>query len=853
MTNYTETLNIPKSNMPSKYEHKDPCRLRSIPWSNEGDPFVITDGPPYANGNIHMGHALNKLLKDTMLKAYRAFGYATKPLSAVWDCHGLPIEWAVEQQYRKNKTAFTKQELLSSCAEFALDWVSVQEEEFSSLGVMFDSKTTTMLMRKDIVGIFHKMLPRLYSAKKPVLWSHVERTSLADAETVDVEKEVDTLWVYFPVEGEDSFVLVWTTTPWSLPANVALSFSNDFEYGLYEVEDKKVYMSDWAAQNRYPNSTKLSSVSYDELKTKTVRHPLSEFDDSKPLVLSSNVVETTGSGFVHIGPAHDVNDWYLWKNMGNTDFPEPVLDNGLFKDDVPLVGGMNAIKGKNFGNGNNEIVDVLVSRNMAECEKRTLTLPHSWRSGSMLYSLATRQWFLSIDEKLKEDTVNALSSIEFYPETSKNRLISMVKNRPDWLVSRQRAWGTPMALLVNKTSGEVNDDPYVLEMGRKYVDQWDTVSVDQLLCGTDYDPDAYEKVMDILDVWFDSACVSEVLNSHANLVIEGSDQSRGWFQVSALVGMMLNGELPFDAVMTHGFVLDKNGIKMSKSKKNVVDPMKMMAQYGPDVLRLWAVSSDSSKDVKFSEESLKTNKETFRKFYNTLRYLSGSTRVQRPTGNFEDIDLYILQRLKEVKDNLAKALEEYSLSQYVAILKDFCINDLSSFYFEARKDALYCGNKDEAKHIKHVMYLLYHNLAKMLYPVMPYACQQTMYSVRYQPITELCDYDWPEPVMDWKHLRAERKKVNSLIEEQRKKYPTNLHASIAVPTVSAAPSYVYGVSRVFVSNDDSPIHLVNFDDTNKCPRCWRHLELSDSGLCHRCDDVITEIERGQKLFLSGSH
>lgn len=846
---YSKTVHLPNTNMPSRFDVANAQMYRpKLPASRGGeDAFTLIDGPPYANGDLHMGHALNKMLKDTILKAKFALGEKVEPLRPVWDCHGLPIEWAVERKLGRNAS---KSETVEACAAFAQDWVDKQEQQFAKLGVTMQPKTTTMDRAGEILRVFHSLLPRLYSAKKPTLWSVVEQTSLAEAEVEEREVAVDTLWVVFPVVGQENRgVLVWTTTPWSLPANTCLAFSPTATYGWYEHLGHTVAIADDLAPE---GAVRVGDLSREEIESMKVLHPLKEFEGERPLVSADYVNTQSGSGFVHVGPAHDVDDWRLWKQYSDT-FPEPLNRYGAFAEDTPLVGGMKAVKNKQHSDGNTAIIFTVCDREVGWVENRKQTLKFSWRSGGLLIPLATKQWFLTVSDKLRADIIEDLYATPFYPEVARNRMVSMMENRPDWLISRQRTWGVPMGILVHRDTGEVLRDEVVLDRIVNVISAdrslWLTADeefIKELLKGTDYYAEDYEPVTDVLDVWFDSACVPQFMGQHADLVVEGSDQHRGWFQSTALVGMMTRGKLPFDAVMTHGFVLDKDGKKFAKSAGNGVDPMAMADQYGPDVVRLWAVSSDASRDVKFGNDAMKTHAETFRKFRNTLRYLHGSAPRHYKEKNLEgleDIELYILHRLRVLVANLREAMETYSLPRYVALLRDFCVVELSQFYFEARKDVLYCGAEYDRRRVRAVMSILKRNLPALLYPIMPFATREAWGRDSSPTVENMGVHipDTPEPSLDWEHILKVREEVHAMLEQHRAEYPTNLAVTLAVRAEDVAPAYVFGVSEVFVATEGGDPHIVERTTTDKCQRCWRHLSLvQDKDVCYRCDKVLEE-------------
>src|SRR5580692_4323473 len=653
--------------------------------------YVLHDGPPYANGAIHIGHALNKILKDFVVRSRFALGYDVDYVPG-WDCHGLPIEWKIEEEFGREgrkKGEVSKAEFRARCRAYATHWITEQSREFQRLFVLGDwsHRYSTMDFESEaaIVAEFHKFIAthQLYRGAKPVMWSPVERTALADAEVEYHDHVSPTIWVKFPVvEGPEATVggsvVIWTTTPWTIPGNRAISYNPDIAYAAYAVEalEENLQFEPWAkpgdvlvlaeklaaevfAAAKVAKWLRLESVDPEGI---VCAHPLAALDPGYgfpvPLLAGDHVTDDAGTGFVHTAPGHGAEDYVVWLAHGHRDIPETVDEEGAYAPDVPLFAGLKVLEteGKNvgkFGPANNAVINALIEAGTLLARGRLEhSYPHSWRSKAPVIYRATPQWFVRIDEPLegevhggktlRETALAALDATAFYPPQSRNRIRSMVETRPDWLISRQRAWGSPLAMFVDKETGQPLRDDMVNErivnlIADEGADAWFTRPARDFL--GNHDPERYEKVEDILDVWFDSGSTHAfVLEGEGNrrpspagptrwpadLYLEGSDQHRGWFQSSLLESSGTRGRAPYDQVLTHGFTVTETGEKMSKSLGNAVDPADVIRQSGAEILRLWVAMIDYSEDTRIGPSILQSTIDGYRKLRNTVRYLLGA-------------------------------------------------------------------------------------------------------------------------------------------------------------------------------------------------------------------------------------
>jgi isoleucyl-tRNA synthetase len=749
--------------------------------------YVLHDGPPYANGAIHIGHALNKILKDFVVRSRFLLGYDVDYVPG-WDCHGLPIEWKIEEEFRakgRRKDEVSKAEFRARCREYAAEWILAQSKEFQRLGVLGDwpHRYATMDFRSEaaIVAEFHKFIgsDQLYRGSKPVMWSPVERTALADAEIEYHDHVSPTIWVKFPVlEGSDAAlggsVVIYTTTPWTIPANRAIAYNPDIAYSVYVVDavntglafepwakpgDKLIVADALAEEVRAAAQiaawTRFEAVDPDGM---VCAHPLADIDDGYgfpvPLLAGDHVTEDVGTGFVHTAPGHGADDYAVWLANGHRDIPETVDEDGAYYPHVPLFGGLKVLetegkKAGKFGPANNAVIDRLIEAgNLLARGRVEHSYPHSWRSKAPVIFRNTPQWFIRMDETiaggettLRERALSALDATAFYPAQGKNRIQSMVETRPDWLVSRQRAWGSPLAMFVDKTTGEPLRDEQVSArivnlIAAEGADAWFTRPARDFL--GNHDADRYEKVEDILDVWFDSGSTHAfVLEDRpdtrwpADLYLEGSDQHRGWFQSSLLEACGTRGRAPYEAVLTHGFTLDEKGEKMSKSLGNSVEPQDVTRESGAEILRLWVAMVDYAEDQRIGKTILQTTIDGYRKLRNTVRYLLGAldgfAEAERVAlADMPPLERFILHRLWQLDRDVRAAYETYRFQDVWRPLADFCSNDLSALYFDIRRDVLYCDRPDSLRRraCRTVMDLVFERLTAWLSPLAAFTMEE---------------------------------------------------------------------------------------------------------------------------------
>ena len=854
---YRETVFLPETPFPMRggLPQKEPAIIEA--WGDlyaalrkqrqaEGAPlYVLHDGPPYANGDIHLGHALNKTLKDFVVRSRFLLGNDVDYVPG-WDCHGLPIEWKIEEQYRakgRRKDEVSKAEFRQACREYAAGWIDVQREQFKRLGIVadWDNRYATMDFGTEaaIVAEFHKFKNsgQLYRGSKPVMWSPVERTALADAEIEYHDHTSPTVWVKFPVTGAtDSHpddllafrhanpsVVIWTTTPWTIPANRAISYGPEIAYGLYEVTametglefepwakpGDRLIVADKLAEDVFKAAKIATWTRVDDLNPSGLEcaHPLAALSPgygfSVPLLAGDHVTDDAGTGFVHTAPGHGADDFEVWKAHGHHEVPDTVDPDGAYYDHVPLFAGLKVLEteGKKtgkFGPANPAVIEKLIEAGTLLARGRLEhSYPHSWRSKAPIIFRNTPQWFIRMDTPLKGDgtlrdrALEAIDKTAFHPEAGRNRIRSMVEGRPDWLVSRQRAWGTPLAMFVDKQTGQPLIDAEVdarvtAAVAEGGADAWFTrPDVDFLGA---HDAARYEKIEDILDVWFDSGCTHAFTleardpahgytgdrPSHwpADLYLEGSDQHRGWFQSNLLEGAGTRGRAPYDAVLTHGFTQDENGEKMSKSRGNTTDPAVVIKESGADILRLWVSLVDYAEDQRIGKQILQTTVDAYRKLRNTVRYLLGALvgfdeEERLPLDQMPPLERFILHRLWELDRDVRKAYAEYRFQDVVRPVLEFCSNDLSALYFDIRKDSLYCDRPDAIRRraARTVMHEVFMRLTAWLAPLTPFTMEEA-WGTRFPEGGSNCARVIPETPAEWRSdaEAARWAKVKAIVE-----------------------------------------------------------------------------------------
>jgi isoleucyl-tRNA synthetase len=937
---YRETVFLPDTPFPMRagLPQKEPqildgwaqddlyARMRKARQDAGAPLFVLHDGPPYANGAIHIGHALNKLLKDFVVRSRFLLGYDVDYVPG-WDCHGLPIEWKIEEAYRakgKRKDEVPTAEFRAECRAYAAKWIDVQMGEFKRLGVLGDwaNRYATMDFASEatIVGEFHKFLAsgQLYRGSKPVMWSPVERTALADAEVEYHPHVSPTIWVKFPVRdhgGDHSnlSVVIWTTTPWTIPANRAVSYNPDIDYRVYTVEALQADLpyAPWAkvgeklilAQKLAEEVRKAAGVErWSEsgpvkVGDLVLNHPLASLDPGYgfdvPMLAGGHVTDDAGTGFVHTAPGHGADDYQVWLDTGRSreDIPDTVDPDGAYYPHVPLFGGLKVLEteGKKtgkFGPANAAVMDRLIEAGTLLARGRLEhSYPHSWRSKAPVIFRNTPQWFIRMDHRLadgstlRERAVKAIADTAFYPDAGRNRIGAMVESRPDWLISRQRAWGTPLAMFLDKTTGEPLQDEAVnariLSAIREGgADAWFVRPAADFL-GNSYDPDQYEKVEDILDVWFDSgsthAFTLEGRDASqgptkwpADLYLEGSDQHRGWFQSSLLEGCGTRGRAPYDGVLTHGFTLDEQGEKMSKSKGNTIEPQAVTKESGAEILRLWVAMVDYADDQRIGKQILQTTIDAYRKLRNTLRYLLGALAGYEAAeavayADMPPLERFVLHRLWELDRDIRAAYEAYDFQTVFRLCGDFCSQDLSALYFDVRRDVLYCDRPDSIRRraTRTVMDAAFDRLTAWLAPLAAFTAEEawtTRYpdagpvGLRVMPATP-AEWENPAEAARWEKVAEVTSAVTGALEVERREKRIG-SALEAAPQVTASadqvaafdgldPAEVFRTSAAGLAVGELSVRPFAASG-EKCARCWRILPevKAPAMLCARCEDAV---------------
>jgi isoleucyl-tRNA synthetase len=937
-TDYRPTVFLPKTDFPMRgglptLEPKLVERWQAMglyqklrTTSRGRDKFVLHDGPPYANGDLHLGHALNKILKDVINRAQQMLG-KDAPFVPGWDCHGLPIEWIVEEKYRakkQSKDSVPIAQFRQECRDFAAYWVEEQKKQFQRLGVIgdWDNPYTTMSFDAEaqIVREIGKFLCNggLYKGAKPVLWSVVEQTALAEAEVEYHDHRSNTVWVRFPVVQPSlpalagAAAVIWTTTPWTLPGNRAIAYSAELEYAVMRVDavgEKSHARSGERLLVAVPLIEETASGAGIETHTvearfpgaalagTVARHPLhgQGYDFPVPLLAADFVAADTGTGLVHIAPGHGADDWELGQANG-LPVPDTVGPDGVYLPNVPLFAGRVVYRSDGKPGDADKVVIDAVDAAGGLLARGTLvhSYPHSWRSKAPLIFRNTPQWFISMEANgLRDKALAAIEETRWIPPQGKNRIGAMIESKPDWCVSRQRSWGVPIPVFVNRKTGEPLRDAAVVErvaaaVEREGSDVWYSADAARFL-GNQYDPAEWDKVTDIIEVWFDSgsthAFVLEKrpeLQWPASLYLEGSDQHRGWFNSSLIEACGTRGHAPFEAVLTHGFVLDEDGRKMSKSLGNVIAPQDIMKQSGADILRLWVVASDYAEDLRIGPEILKHMGDAYRRLRNTLRYLLGALAGFTPEEavapqDMPELERWVLHRLAELDQLVRRSIAEYDFHGLFTALHNFCAVDLSAFYFDIRKDRLYCDGFDDPQRCaaRTVLDRTFDCLVRWLAPILCFTAEEAWLarygeaddrSVHLELFAEVPDA-WRDPALAerWAGLRDLRRVVTGALEVERaeKRIGSSLQAAVAIfapeplvatlgdvdlaelcitsaATVEAAPP----PAGAFTLPDVAGIGVVVSPAVGaRCERCWRvlpevgHVPGHDD-LCQRCAEVI---------------
>ena len=933
---YRDTVFLPKTDFPMKagLPQKEPGILAR--WQEIGlydrlreqrrgrEKFILHDGPPYANGDMHIGHALNHILKDMVCRTQTLLG-KDAPYVPGWDCHGLPIEWKVEEEYRKkklNKDEVPPNEFRAECRAYAQHWVDTQREQLKRLGINgdWDHPYLTMDFEAEatIVAELMKFAEsgQLYRGAKPVMWSPVEKTALAEAE-VEYEDitstQIDVAFEIVESPFSDligAYALIWTTTPWTIPVNQAIAFGPDIEYVLVHYGDRRYLIAEdlcYALSLRTganekgtgaPESgaTNITIYRGSDLAGTIARHPMHHlggfFAKPRPFLPGDFVTTDSGTGLVHMAPDHGEDDFDLCKANG-IDPVFAVEGDGKYREDWAWLGGQGSVINPKFNAPDGPICSDLREAGglLAASADYKHSYPHSWRSKAKVIFRCTPQWFVPMDkvidrdiarcvdeaqirarqgdgETLRQTALRAIADTRFVPEKGRNRIGSMVEGRPDWVLSRQRAWGVPITLFVDRKTGqylvdEAVNSRIVAAVRDQGVDAWSDEAA-QTLLGHAYRAEDYERVTDILDVWFDSGCTHAFvlesgkwpdLQSPADLYLEGSDQHRGWFQSSLLESCGTRGRAPYKAVLTHGFTMDAKGMKMSKSLGNTINPLDLMRDYGADILRLWALSVDFTEDHRIGKEILSGVADQYRKLRNSFRYLLGALEgfdedERVAPADMPELERYVLHLLADMDTKLRQAVEDFDYNTYVRLICDCANNDLSAFFFDIRKDSLYCDAPTSPKRraYRTVLDTLFHALVRYAAPVLVFTAEE-VWQTRYPDEGSVHFSDWPEVDAGWQNdalaarwlvLRDLRGDVTEAIEPMRREkvIGSSLEAEVSIPAAHDG----IDLSELFITGSVSTGHALSVTKTahHKCGRCWRHLpEVSDDGaLCARCDEVV---------------
>ena len=916
-----ENLNLPKTSfsMKANLPHKEPSIVefwdkinlyKQLREQSKGkEKFILHDGPPYANGYIHMGTALNKILKDVVTRFHQMNGKDSNYVPG-WDCHGLPIEWKIEEQYKKdkkNKDEVPISEFRKECREFANKWIDVQKKEFKRLGVVGDWENYYSTMSFDaeasIVRELGKFLLEgsLYKGFKPVLWSTVEKTALADAEVEYKDHTSNTIYVGFKVESSkikilnDSQIIIWTTTPWTIPANRALAYNKNLDYTVIEINDsssnfnnQKIVVASKLLDTiikgcELKKYKKIDSFKGEDFKETICSHPFKDlgYEYQVPMLDAQFVTLEQGTGIVHCAPSHGPDDFNLCLKHGIKSV-DTIDDNGRYTKYIPKFEGIHVFK-----------ADEIIIEKLKECKKLlsngklTHSYPHSWRSKAPLVHRATPQWFISMEShKLRNIALKAIDETKFYPRRGKIRIRSMIETRPDWCVSRQRVWGVPLPIFISKKTGEPLKDLEVIENIAKIYEKegsdcWFSDNPQRFL-GKKYNKEDFIKSNDIVEVWFDSGSTHTFvlekrkdLKWPASMYLEGSDQHRGWFHSSLLESCGTRKRAPYESVLSHGFVVDGKGLKMSKSTGNVISPNDILHKYGADILRVWASASDYAEDLRIDFNILDQHAESYRKIRNTFRFLLGNLQDKKTDldftnldiSNWPELEIYMLHQIYELDKKIKNYFKEYSFHKLYKELLQFCSQDLSAFYFDIRKDALYCepvNSKIRKASIKFLNITL-DILLRWFAPIISFTTEE-IYKIIYnnEKSIHLENFSTiPEKWLNknlgnkWNQLKLVRQVCNVAIEVKRtnKELGSSLEADLEifldkkyldlVKNIDLSEFCITSKAKAQILNGQKDLELFKLENIqgigvlvkkavgNKCPRCWKIFEES----CNRCKNV----------------
>ncbi|NQY73247.1 MAG: isoleucine--tRNA ligase [Candidatus Margulisbacteria bacterium] len=915
---YKNTLNLPQTPFPIRAglatrepellewwkTHKLGAKIEEK-QKNCTDTFLLHDGPPYPNGDIHMGHALNKILKDIIVRFHTMSGRKS-PFIPGWDCHGLPIETQLIKQLKKEGKADAKSDIVwfrEQCKTFALNFVETQKQEFLRLGItgQFEKPylTLTPSYEASVITQFGKMADNglIYQGRKPIHWCPSCQTALAEAEIEYDTHRSPSIYVTFDIktpsptlqkiiEGPAS-ILVWTTTPWTLPANVALAAHPDFDY-LVGKHNNQTYIfvkdlkSTLLEKFGWESFEELGTLKGSDLLETMTQHPF--INRHSPLVTADYVTQEDGTGFVHIAPGHGQDD-YLVGQKHNLPTIMPVDDEGKFTDEVPWSGMSVFDANKEIG------LELENNGHLLKLEFIKHSYPHCWRCKNPVIFRATEQWFVAMDTPMKDKTtlrqkaLDTIKSTKWVPDWGEKRIRNMIEGRPDWCISRQRSWGIPIPVFICTACNHPEMTGIFNESAVKLIQEkgtlaWFTTDVQNILpkeatcskCGAH----SFEKETDILDVWFESgASFSAVLNDPlpfpADLYLEGSDQHRGWFQSSLLIGLGAENQSPFRSVLTHGFIVDQNGKKMSKSIGNVISPLKVIKESGADILRWWVASTDFKTDVTVSQDILKQSRDSFSKVRNTLRFLMSNLydfdqeKDRIPFENLSEIDRWILLKCNALVKEVTSAFETYDFHIITHRIHDFCAVTLSALYLDMVKDRLYCGTTDghDRRSTQTALHHCFDTLSRLLAPIMVFTSEDAAICFETHSVipsdiknsihlSSLPNFDpsLQDDLLEakWKQILDIRDRVYQELEKKRQEKVIQRFLEADVCLSLTAPfeyddwASVLMVGSVTILEGSTLSMTITKTKEEKCDRCWRHLSLED-GLCDRCKTAITNLPK----------
>ena len=897
-----QKLNLPKTDIPMKanLSQREPEFLNEwskrdaygkIRQAREGkEKFILHDGPPYANGQIHLGHAVNKVLKDIIVRSKTMEGFDA-PYIPGWDCHGLPIEHQVEKKLGSKRREITQKEFRNLCREYAKEQIELQKKDFLRLGVFGDWENRYASLDQSFEGeaingfarIFHN--GHLEKGFKPVHWCLDCSSSLAEAEVEYMDKKSQSIdvkftltdesqnelkeCINFDLQGEIS-VVIWTTTPWTIPGNQAVCAKDDIEYEILQMEQeflivakdlKEDCLERWKSLNiKSIKKTFMGAL----LKNLVLKHPL--YERLSPLFLADHVTTETGTGFVHTAPAHGVDDFNVCNKEG-IEIDNPISTNGCYKENVGLFSGQHVRKVEP-----NVLNELTKKGNLINSEEYDHSYPHCWRHKTPVIFMATPQWFFSMSKSgLLEGAVRAVDDIKFIPDWGKDRMEIMLKERPDWCISRQRDWGIPITLFYNNESGELhpNQDEIFREAAEAIksngIDSWNEMELNY------EDSSEYEKSSDIFDVWYDSGVTNFTVidklfgsNTQSDLYLEGSDQHRGWFQSSLLTSIAMKGIAPYKSVLTHGFVVDEGGRKMSKSLGNIITPQEIMNESGADILRYWIASTDFRGEMAFSKDIFNRSIDGFRRIRNTMRFMASNLYDYEDDFDSQQLlflDKQILEKLKQLQKEVRENYENYNFHLITSKILNFCVNDLGGMYLDIVKDRLYTmksnsvGRRSAQYAIKKVLITLSKNIASIM-PFTAYEFYEELFpnsgeKIFLEEYDEFDSHLTPNEIELFQTLEDLRSRVYQAIESERQKgtiknaLDTEIEITLKKDAYNSLKELSQEIHKFFIASKCTLVEgksekiKIKASAYEKCSRCWhREEELNSDGICVRCEDNI---------------